>query len=78
MDGLEVLKNLRQNQPSEKWQPVVIVSGRGELSEVKKHIVFQADHYITKPCDVDTILRAIRSMVGLIAQKKSVHEGVTP
>lgn len=74
MDGLDVLKNLRQNPPSAKWQPVIIVSARGELEDMKKGFSLEADHYLTKPCDMDVVLKAIRTMVSLIPRRKSKLE----
>ncbi len=70
-DGLEILKELREHPPSAKWQPVVIVSGRNELEDMKKGYTLEADHYLVKPCSVDDILKAIRLMIALIPQRKS-------
>jgi CheY-like chemotaxis protein len=36
LDGFEVLKRLRENPPSKKWQPVIIVSAREELQDIQK------------------------------------------
>ncbi len=74
MDGFAVLKKLREHPPSEKWQPVIIVSGLNELEDMQKGFSLEADHYLTKPCRIDDILKAIRLMVGLIPQRKSKSE----
>ncbi len=74
MDGLDVLKNLRESPPSAKWQPVIIVSARGELEDMQKGFSLEADHYITKPCSVDVILKGIHLMEVLIPQRKSKIE----
>ena len=74
MDGLDVLKNLREDKSIVKWIPVVIVSARGELEDMKKGFSLEADHYITKPCDIEAILKGIRLMVSLIPQRKSKLE----
>ena len=74
MDGLMVLKNLREHPPSAKWQPVIIVSARGELEDMKKGFTLEADHYLAKPCDIEVILRGIKLMVSLIPQRKSKPE----
>ncbi len=74
MDGFEVLKNLREHPPTPKWQPVIIISAYGELNNMKKGYALEADHYLTKPCDVVLILKAIRLMVSLIPQRKSKSE----
>ncbi len=74
MNGFEVLKNLRENPPTEKWQPVIIISALGELEDIKKGLDLEADHYITKPCSLDNVLKAIRIMVSLIPQRRGVGE----
>ena len=74
MDGFSVLKNLRERPPSEKWQPVVIISALGETRDIDKGIELQADHYLIKPCMIEDILKAIRLMVALIPQHKSAQE----
>ncbi len=74
MDGLTVLKNLRENPPSKKWQPVVIVSARGEMEDMQTGFSMEADHYITKPCNMVDILKAIQLMLSLIPQHKSQLE----
>ena len=70
MDGFEVLQQLRQRPPGSKWQPVIIVSAKKELEDMKKGYSLEADHYIPKPCSVDDITRAIQRMVQLIPQRK--------
>ena len=74
MDGFSVLKKLRETPPSSKWQPVIIVSGLNEFEDMHKGLALEADHYITKPCRVEDILKAIRLMVSLIPQRKSKSE----
>ena len=75
MDGFMVLKHIRENPPSKKWQPVIIVSARTELDDMKQGFSLEADHYITKPCNVTDILKGIRLMINLIPQRKSREEG---
>jgi DNA-binding response OmpR family regulator len=74
MNGFEVLKNLREHPPAEKWQPVIIVSARTGLEDVKKGLSLEAEHYILKPCSINDILKAIRLMTSLIPQHKSPSE----
>ncbi len=74
MDGLTVLKNLRESPPTKKWIPVIIVSARGELEDMKKGFNLEADHYLAKPCDMETVLKGIRLMASLIPQRKSKLE----
>ena len=74
MDGYEVLKKLRESPPAKKWQPVIIVSALNEMENLKKGFSLEADHYITKPCNVETILNAIKIMVSLIPQRKLEYD----
>ena len=74
MDGFTVLKNLREKPPANKWQPVIIVSARAELIDMQKGFSLEADHYISKPCSIDDILKGIRLMMSLIPQRKVTGE----
>ena len=63
MDGWAVLSRLRQNPPTKRWQPVIIVSAQNELENFKKGMDLEADHYLTKPCQIEDVLKAIRLML---------------
>jgi DNA-binding response OmpR family regulator len=69
LNGFEVLKEIRQNH-QDKWRPVIILSGQADLESVKKSYSMEADHYLTKPCSIDNILRGIRTMISLIPLRK--------
>ncbi len=75
MDGLTVLKNLRERPPTKKWQPVIIISAQGELSDFQKGLNLEADHYLHKPCQMEEILKAIRTMISLISSRQAGDEG---
>lgn len=70
-DGFSVLKELRTNPPSSKWQPVIIISAHRELDSMKQGFSLEADHYIIKPCSIDDILKSIRLMISLIPQRQN-------
>jgi DNA-binding response OmpR family regulator len=70
-DGFEILKKLRCNPPSEKWQPVIIVSARRELQDMQEGFFLEADHYLTKPCTMEDVVKSINLMVKLIPVHKS-------
>ncbi len=74
IDGLTVLRNLRESPPSAKWQPVIIISARNEMDDINKGLSLEADHYLTKPCHIGEILKAIQLMIALIPQRKSAIE----
>jgi len=65
---------LRDNPPREKWQPVIIISAKGELQDLKKGYELEADHYITKPWRMEDILQGIRKMLALNRQRKAVPQ----
>lgn len=68
-NGFEVLKELRQNF-KDKWRPVIIVSANDELESVKQCYGLEADHYLTKPCTIEALLRGVRTMISLIPLRK--------
>ena len=74
LDGFSVLKALRDNPSSAKWQPVIIISARGELQDVQKGLSLEAEHYLVKPCTADDVLKAIRTVSQLIPLHKTEDE----
>jgi len=68
-NGFEVLKEIRQ-RPISKWQPVVIVSVKDELENIKKGYDLEADLYITKPFNLELLLNSIKTLIGLISSKE--------
>jgi len=67
-NGFEVLKEIRQNY-KDKWRPVIIISGQGDLESVTKGYNLEADHYLTKPCPLEHLLRGVRTMISLISAR---------
>ena len=74
MSGFDVLKKVRDVPTKEKWQPVIIISARQELESMEQSYALEADHYITKPCEVSDILKAIRLMASLIPQQNKLSD----
>lgn len=74
LDGFAVLEKLRARPAVKKWQPVIIVSARGELEDMKKGFSLDADHYIMKPCQMEDVLKAITLMLNLLPQRKQPSE----
>lgn len=68
LNGFEVLTEIRQKF-KDKWRPVIIISGQTELETVSKSYSLEADHYLTKPCGFEHILRGIRTMISLIPMR---------
>lgn len=65
VNGFEVLKEIRQKY-KDKWRPIIIISAKHELEAVKECYDLEADHYLTKPCSIENILRGIETMISLI------------
>ncbi|MBU0709659.1 MAG: response regulator, partial [Candidatus Omnitrophica bacterium] len=68
-NGFEVLKEVRTNI-KDKWRPIIIVSAKNDLDSIKLGYNMEADHYLTKPCSMDNLLRGIRTMISLIPARK--------
>jgi two-component system response regulator QseB len=60
MDGLEILKELRDNK---KDIPVLILTARDALDDRVKGLDFGADDYLTKPFDLDELAARLRSLI---------------
>jgi CheY-like chemotaxis protein len=74
LNGFEVLKAMRDHPPADKWQPVIIISTRGELEDIQKGLALDAEHYITKPCTIEDVLKGIKMMAKLIPHHKTPGE----
>jgi DNA-binding response OmpR family regulator len=70
LNGFEVLKTIREKY-ADKWRPVIIISAAAELESLKKGYLLEADHYLTKPCAMEHILRGIKTMISLIPLHKN-------
>ena len=73
-NGFEVLRRVREQPTSGHWQPVIIVSAKRELEDLQEGYALEADHYITKPCQIEDILQSIKLMIRLIPQHRG-HTG---
>ena len=69
LNGVEVLREVRRKF-NDKWRQVIIVSAKTELESFKQCYGLDADHYLTKPCNMDNILRGIETMLSLIPLRK--------
>jgi len=72
MDGYAFLEKLHKEKT--KCPPVIIISAQGELKDIRKGFSLEADHYITKPCQMEDVLKGIRLMVKLIPQRKDSED----
>ena len=65
LNGFDVLKEIRTNM-NDRWRPVIIISANSDLASVKKGYDMEADHYLAKPCTIDTVLHGIKTMISLL------------
>jgi DNA-binding response OmpR family regulator len=70
-NGFDVLKEVREKF-RDKWRPVIIISANMELDAVKKSYNLEADHYLTKPCAMENLLKGIRIMESLIPLRQQI------
>jgi len=70
LNGFEVLKEIREKY-QDKWRPVIIISAKTELDSVKSCYNLEADHYLTKPCTIDNVLRGVSTMISLIPLRQN-------
>jgi two-component system OmpR family response regulator len=63
IDGLTVLRNLREGVGSNKDVPVLILSARSSASDRVDAIDRGADDYVTKPYHMDEVLARIRALI---------------
>lgn len=65
LNGFDVLKKIREVH-KDRWRPVIVISAIGELEAIRESYSLEADHYLTKPCDIDNVLRGVRTMISLM------------
>jgi len=63
MDGIEVLKIFKKMAPA---MPVIMLTGHGSESSARQGIQFGAFDYLTKPYELDDLIRKI---------KEAIHRG---
>jgi DNA-binding response OmpR family regulator len=60
MYGIEILKIFKKMDPE---MPVIMLTGHGSEQAAKEGIEVGASDYLTKPCDIDELIRKIRKAV---------------
>ena len=65
LNGFDVLKEIRTNM-NDRWRPIIIISANADLVSIKKGYDMEADHYLAKPCTIDTVLHGINTMISLL------------
>jgi two-component system OmpR family response regulator len=64
VDGFEVLLKIRQH-PGLETLPVVMLTAKATRDAVLKGLASGADGYITKPFDIDVLVKAVNFVLGL-------------
>lgn len=62
MDGIEVLKAIRNN-PSTVHIPVVFLTGINDASKIQKALALKPDGYLLKPINKDALIEKIKELV---------------
>ncbi|MBN1459239.1 MAG: response regulator [Armatimonadetes bacterium] len=62
MDGFQVLHHLRES-PTSRLLPVVMLTGREEDGTELEGWMAGADRYLSKPCEVSTVVSAVRELL---------------
>jgi two-component system OmpR family response regulator len=64
VDGFDILTKLRQ-YPAMKTLPVIMLTAEATREAVLKGLVGGADGYVTKPFQIDRLVRAVKTVLGL-------------
>ena len=63
-NGFDVLTRMKQH-PKLRAVPVVMLTGQATRASVMRGLVSGADGYITKPFDVDILVRGVKAVLGV-------------
>jgi len=64
MNGLDVLRKLRENRKTAQT-PIIVVSAKGEESDVVVGLELGADDYVAKPFNMSVLLARINAVATL-------------
>jgi len=63
-DGFAILERIRANPRIAKL-PVVMMTGKSEVTDVARGLALGADGYVTKPFDVNGLVNAVNNVLGV-------------
>ena len=63
-DGFNILEKIRSNQKILKM-PVIMMTGRSEVTDVARGLSLGADGYVTKPFKISGLVSAINTVLGV-------------
>ncbi len=61
MDGLEVMKKIREDHPQVR---ILLLTGRGSVEETEQGIREGASDYLIKPIDINLLIEKMKQAVG--------------
>ena len=64
-DGFQILERIRQN-PKINRMPVIMMTGKSEVTDVARGLALGADGYVTKPFKISKLVAAINTVLGNI------------
>ena len=59
MSGIELLQTLRQEHPEKAELPFIFLSAHANESDVERGMRSGAQHYLTKPIDLDLLIETV-------------------
>ncbi len=74
MDGIEVLKRIKETDPEKE---VIVVTGHGEMEKAIGALQLDASDFITKPINHDALLVALGRAKERFTTRKELHEYTT-
>ena len=63
-DGFNILEKIRSNQKILKL-PIIMMTGRSEVTDVARGLSLGADGYVTKPFKISALVAAVQTVLGL-------------
>ena len=63
-DGFQILERIRAN-PKIARLPVVMMTGRSEVTDIARGLSLGADGYVTKPFKISGLVQAVNTVLGL-------------
>jgi CheY-like chemotaxis protein len=63
-DGFAILERIRGNQKLSKM-PVVMMTGKSDVTDIAKGLSLGADGYVTKPFKISGLVSAVNTVLGL-------------
>ena len=63
-DGFQILERIRGN-PRIARLPVILMTGKSEITDVARGLALSADGYVTKPFKISALVAAVKTVLGL-------------